>query len=266
MPETPSHPLLQALDETIDSLTYLREGGTKVVEVSPDVWSAFLRPTAPVAAAQAMPSIPEPSRAEQARDQGDTPDQREAALAVLRQAIVQCKKCPYGAEARAEGRGIIYHPTVAIVNGANLIGDTPVAQHARLEGEAAALLEKMFSAIGLNLAQLYLTPAMKCPVDRKPTNDALQLCAAHLRQELLLVRPKAIVLLGPTAAKALFTTGVAATGKVGQWNLFTAGNVSIPTMTLHHPARMLMLDEQLSVALKRENWAALQALRSRLQA
>ncbi len=266
MPDPTQHPLVQALDETINALNYLREGGTKTVDISPAVWSAFVRPPQQVTEARAMPTLPETTRAEQGQAQGDTPELRQTAFNALNATISQCNKCPYAAATRATGQGEIYHPQVAIINGANLTGDTPVAQHSRLEGEAAALLEKMFDAIGVKLSQCYLTPALKCSVPRAPTSDALQLCAAHLRQELRLVCPKAIVLLGPTAAKSLFTSGIAATGKVGQWALLNVGNISIPAITIHHPARILMLDNVLSVTLKRENWAALQALRTRLQA
>ncbi len=263
MPDPTEHPVIQALDETIRTLTFMREGGTKMVPVDPEVWADFVRPAPQVTAARAMPTIPEPAQAERSDGLGE--QQCAAMLRALRQSIQQCQKCPYADEARIEGRGQAYHPTVAIINGANLTGDSLMAQHSRLEGEAEVLLEKMFGAIGLSVAQLYVTPAMKCAVARKPTNDALNLCAAYLREELAIVAPKVVVLLGPTAAKALFVSGVAATGKVGQWNLLSVGKTSLPTITLHHPARILMLEDAFSVALKRENWSALQALRKRLQ-
>ena len=143
------------------------------------------------------------------------------------------------------------------------MGDKPVAQGSRLEGESGVLLGKMFAAIGLTPADLYITSALKCLVPGRPETPALRACAAHLRKELLLVAPQAIVLLGAVAAKALFPQGIASTGRVGQWNLFEG---RIPTVALHHPMRLVMAGEALSVPLKRENWAALQALRDRLRA
>ena len=73
--------------------------------------------------------------------------------------------------------------------------------------------------------------------------------------------PTLIVLLGPIAARAVHPTGVAATGKVGQWSLLGR----IPTITLHHPMRLILAGKELADPLKRENWAALKALQARLR-
>lgn len=262
--EFADHPAVQAIDAAIDALTYLREGGTKLVPVSPEVWRAFVTPPAQ-ATARAMPGVPEPARAERVAATGstDTPAERAAAMATLRQDIAMCQGCVYATPERLQGRGEPWGARVAVINGACLAGDDATAQGSRLEGEAGVLLEKMFAAIGLTPADLYVTSALKCPVQGRPEAPALRACAAHLRKELLLVAPQAVVLLGPVAAKALFPQGIASTGRVGQWNLLEG---RIPTVALHHPMRLLLAGDALSVPLKRENWAALQALRDRLRA
>ncbi len=255
------HPFVQALNETIAALTFLREGGVKTLPVEPEAWRAFTAPTP----AQAMPHVPPPAQAARppaAGSPADTPEARAAALAALRAQTAACRGCALAAgEARLTGTGPCYNPAVAVVNGAQLPGDDPIAIGSRLEGEAGALLDKMFGAIGLPRASLYLTPALKCPAAGRPTATALRACAAHLRAELTLVNPRAIVLLGPVAARALHPTGVAATGKVGQWSLLGR----IPTITLHHPMRLLLAGERLADPLKRENWTALKALQARLR-
>ncbi len=265
-PDFSDHPTIQALDSAIEALTYLREGGTKLVPVEAEVWRDFI--TAPAQqAARAMPSIPTPAAAERQaaapQAQRDTPGDRATLMADLRAQIRACATCPLAAPERLNGQGDPWHAQVAIVNGAILQGDDPTAQGSRLEGEAGALLEKMFAAIGLTPADYYLTPALKCPAHGRPTAAMLQACSEHLRRELRLVAPKAIVLLGPVAAKALYPQGVASTGKVGQWNLLEG---KIPTVALHHPMRLILMGEALSIPLKRENWAALQTLRERLHA
>ncbi len=265
------HPMVQALDDAIGALTYLREGGTKMVPVDAQVWRDFIAPPAqpappPTPAPQTLPTIPEPSRVQQGA-KGDTPEQRSAAMGAFAQTITACSGCACAnAEGRLLGRGVIYNPTLAVVNGAGLIGDQAMAQGSRLEGDAGVLLEKMIGAIGIQMKDVYVTHAMKCAVEKKPASEALQTCAKYLRSELQMVRPRAIVLLGPVAAKALFVKGMAAAGTVGQWNLFTMGGVHIPTITLHHPMRLLMLGDEHSVPLKKENWAALQALQAKLKA
>lgn len=255
------HPFVQALDETIAALTFLREGGVKTLPVEPATWRALTAPTP----AQAMPRIPPPAQAAHLPAEGrsaDTPAAREAALAAFNAQIPACRGCELAAkEGRLKGVGACYNPAVAVVNGAQLPGDDPIAIGSRLEGEAGALLDKMFGAIGLSRTSLYVTPALKCPAAGRPTAAALRACAAHLRAELTLVNPRAIVLLGPVAARTLHPTGVAATGKVGQWSLLGR----IPSITLHHPMRLILAGESLADPLKRENWAALKALQARLR-
>ena len=259
--EAENHPFVQALGETIAALTYLRESGVKTLPVEPEVWRAFTAPTP----AQALPRVPAPAQAERPAPQGapaDTPEARAATLAALRAQIAACRGCDHAADSpRLEGQGPCYNPIVAVVNGAQAPGDDPIAIGSRLEGEAGALFERMFAAIGLARAALYVTPALKCPAAGRPGAAALRVCSAHLRRELTLVNPRAIVLLGPIAARAVHPTGVAATGKVGQWSLLGR----IPTITLHHPMRLILAGKELADPLKRENWAALKALQARLR-
>ena len=261
MPGFEEHPFVRALDDTIAALTLMRENGIKTLPVEPAVWAVFAAPSP----AQALPRVPPPTQTARPAPPGvpgDTPEARQAAMDALRESIAACRGCVHACErSRLVGQGPVFNPRVAVVNGAELSGDTPVALGSRLEGEAGALLDKMLAAIGLARPMLYLTAAMKCPVDKRPANEALRVCAAFLRHELTLVNPGAIVLLGPVAARALHPAGVAATGKVGQWNLLG----HIPTITLHHPMRLLMAGPGLADPLKRENWAALQALRARLR-
>ena len=268
------HPLVRSLNDTIDALTYLREDGVKKVPLDPDIWKAFItQPAAstirlPAATALGMPAVPEPSRAERSpapspegiNPERDTPDERLRALAILQQDIASCKGCPCAGD-RITGQGNPYNPRLAVVNGPWLAGESPAAIGSRLEGPAGELFDKMFAAIGLTRADCYITPALKCPVTGRPTAADLNTCARQLHKELRLVNPQVIVMLGPVASRTLFPTGVFSTGKVGQWSLVEN---HWPAIVLHHPMRILMTDASISVEMKRENWAALQAVRDRL--
>lgn len=255
------HPFVRALDDVIAAYSLMRECGVKALPVDPGAWAAFAAPSP----AQAMPRVPPPAQAERPAPGGapaDTPADRDAAMGLLRDDLRACRACAYGAaEGRLLGQGPAYNPDVALVNGAALEGGDPVAVGSRLEGEAGALLDRMLAAIGLARPALYVTHALKCPVSGRPPAEALRACSAHLRRELALVNPRAIVLLGPVAARAVHGSGASAIGTVGQWGLLGR----IPTIALHHPMRLLLAGDALSVNLKRENWAALQALRDRLR-
>lgn len=256
-----THPLVAALTDTIDALTVARESGTKMVPVNEQVWRDLCTPPRPRPAP--MPQVPEPARAERlpAGRAPETPADREHILSLLRTEIAACTRCRYAAADRIAAAGSPYNPLIAVVNSPCLQGDSATACGSRLEGEAGVLLHKMFAAIGLAPDQLYITSALKCAITGKADPIALKHCSDLLRKELKLVQPQVIVLLGAVAARTLYPTGVAATGQVGVWNLLEG---TIPTMTLHHPMRLLLLGDELSIPLKRENWSALQAIKKRL--
>lgn len=265
------HPTVQAIDAAIDAITYLREGGTKTVNVDPAVWQQFItapKPTAPAPqpiAPTPMPEMPPPSRALRAatNDANDTPEARAEALSELTSVIQGCTNCKYAAEMRLFGQGCTYHPKVFIVNGACLSGESAMAMGSRLEGDAGDLLRKMFAAIHLTEAEIYLTSTLKCPVTGRPEQDCLQNCAKHLHKEIDLVKPDLIVMLGDVAAKAVINGSMAASGKVGQWHLYAG---KIPAIKLYHPMRILMLDDTFARPLKQENWEALKLIQARLRA
>lgn len=256
-----NHPLVAALNDTIDALTAVRESGTKMVPLTEQLWRDLCTPLRPRPAP--LPQLPEPARAERlpADRAPDTPADRSRAVDLLRAEIAACEHCRYAAAERIPAVGSPYNPAIAVVNSPCLSGDSAAACGSRLEGDAGVLLRKMFAAIGLAPDQLYITSALKCPITGKADSAALKHCSDLLRKELKLVRPQVIVLLGAVAARTLYPNGVAATGQVGVWNLLEG---SIPTMTLHHPMRLLLLGDELSIPLKRENWSALQAIKKRL--
>ena len=271
-----THPFVSALTETIRSLTCLYESGVKKVAVDEQVWRDFCAapkgPPAPprTATAAAMPQVPEPGTVGQNRrlaGPSDTPQQRQQVLEMLRAESAQCRACLYAEHLRVCGRGNAYNPTLAIVCGPALEGDSREAIGARLEpgSEAWKLLEKMLAAIQLPLEAQYLTPVLKCAVGRGRVDGvALKACSESLRRELKAVNPRAVVLLGAVAAQALFPNSAASVGSVGQWNFIR--DLHLRTITLHHPMRMLLLGNQMARELKLENWAALQALRDHLAA
>ncbi len=265
-----NHPAVQAIDSAIDALTVLRENGTKLVPVSPEVWRDFIAPAAakptaaPAPQAAPLPAVPPPAQANRAAQTkaSDTPEERATAMAELTATITACKGCPYAAEHRYIGHGTVYHPRVMVVNGACLAGDSAMAVGSRLEGAAGELLRKMFSAIGLSDNDLYITSVLKCPVQGRPEGPALKTCNAFLQKEIATIKPQVIVMLGDIAAKAVIPRGGAATSKVGQLHLY---GQHIPAIKLYHPMRILMLDDLLARPLKQENWDALKLLKTRLK-
>jgi len=73
-------------------------------------------------------------------------------------------------------------------------------------GPAGKLLDEMLKALGLSrFKQVYIANVVKCrpPQNRVPKPDEIQSCLPYLLEQIRLVEPKIIVVLGKTAATAL---------------------------------------------------------------
>ena len=81
-------------------------------------------------------------------------------------------------------------------------------------------------------------------------------CLPHLRGQFALVRPKIIVCLGATAARALINPEIRITRERGQWTE-KKGVFFLPT---YHPAALLR-----DPAKKREAWEDLQKVLKKLE-
>ncbi len=84
-----------------------------------------------------------------------------------------------------------------------IIGDVP-SQEDNLTGEPFSgqngqMLSAMLQSIGLAENCCFVTLAMKCKAE-KPSHSDIVACRAHLMQQIQLLKPKVILLLGKTAA------------------------------------------------------------------
>ena len=78
---------------------------------------------------------------------------------------------------------------------------------------------------------------VKCrpPENRTPEADEMQICGQFLFRQLMIIKPKAIVALGSTAAKALLGTKEGVTKLRGKWQTWN----NIPLMVTYHPSYLL---------------------------
>lgn len=141
------------------------------------------------------------------------------------------------------------------------IGEGPGAQEDAtgrpFVGAAGQLLDKMLAAIGMMREQVYICNIVKCrpPQNRVPEADERAACMDYLRQQVALVRPKVIVCLGSTPARALLGDDIRITRDRGVWRL-KKGIWFMPTF---HPAALLRdLDK------KRPAWEDFKAIRDKL--
>ena len=141
------------------------------------------------------------------------------------------------------------------------IGEGPGAdedlQGLAFVGPAGQLLTRMIAAMGLTREQVYICNVVKCrpPQNRTPLPQEADACLPFLRAQFALVRPRVIVLLGATAARAILGEQVRITRDRGQWT----EKKGVWFMPTYHPAALLRNPEK-----KKDAWHDLQSVRKKL--
>ncbi len=168
----------------------------------------------------------------------------------LRTQAGQCRACPLGMSRTNAvfGEG---NPSAELM----FIGEGPGADEDRqgrpFVGRAGQLLDKMIEAMQFRREEVYITNIVKCrpPGNRTPFPEEAQACINYVRWQIALIRPKAIVLLGGTAARYLLNTTTGIMRLRGHWMDYSG----IPVMPTYHPAFLLRQEAE-----KRNCWNDLQ--------
>lgn len=175
----------------------------------------------------------------------DPDDTKPDALQKLREALAQdqrvlAKLMPGTQLVFGEG-----NPDAEIM----FIGEGAGADEARtgrpFVGRAGQLLDNMIKAMGLSRDEVYITNCVhfQPPGNRTPQPDEIDLGWPYMIGQVQVVKPKVIVAVGGTSAKALLNTNTGITRLRGRWHDFdavqTADVKSIPLMPTFHPAFLL---------------------------
>ena len=104
-------------------------------------------------------------------------------------------------------------------------------------GKAGKLMDMAFTALGIKKEEVYIANIVKCrpPSNRNPEQDEEQACLNYLRNQVILVKPKIIVLLGNVALKNILGSEYGITSSRGKW-IEKRGIYYMPTW---HPAALL---------------------------
>ncbi|MDP7975578.1 MAG: uracil-DNA glycosylase [Thermoprotei archaeon] len=155
-------------------------------------------------------------------------------LGEIRYNIETCKLCPLW---QTRTKAV---PGEGAISGLMLIGEAPGKdedmQGRPFVGRAGKLLESCLSAVGLSRESVYITNVVKCrpPGNRRPHPKEIAACRPYLLEEIRLVRPLAILLMGNSAAYALL--GKRSVVSLRKREFAVQG---VPTMVTFHPAAML---------------------------
>ncbi len=101
-------------------------------------------------------------------------------------------------------------------------------------GLAGKFLVRELERIGMKREEAYITNVVKCrpPDNRKPRPEEVEECREILEEELRLIRPKIVVLLGDTAVKAMLGKG----HKVGKDHGRLIGKDGKKFVVMPHPS------------------------------
>lgn len=121
------------------------------------------------------------------------------------------------------------------------IGEGPGADEDRkgepFVGKAGKLMNLAFEASGIKREEVYIANVVKCrpPSNRNPEDDEAFACLNYLRNQVMLVKPEIIVLLGNVALKNILGKEYGITTSRGKW-IEKKGIMYMPTW---HPAALL---------------------------
>ena len=104
-------------------------------------------------------------------------------------------------------------------------------------GRAGKLMNLAFGIVGIKRKNVYIANVVKCrpPQNRNPEDDEADACLDYLRNQVVLVKPKIIVLLGSVALKNILGKEYGITASRGKW--FEKNGISY--MPTWHPAALL---------------------------
>lgn len=175
----------------------------------------------------------------------------------LEESIKNCSKCKL-----CNGRKNIVFGTGNKNAKIMFIGEGPGAdediQGEPFVGKAGQLMNKAFEALEIERNNVYIANIVKCrpPQNRNPEKDEAEACMDYLRNQVILVKPKIIVLLGSVALKYILGEEYGITNSRGKW----IERKEIWYMPTFHPAALLRDDSK-----KIDFWRDLKLVKEKLE-
>ncbi len=142
-----------------------------------------------------------------------------------------------------------------------VIGEAPGAEEDRqgepFVGRAGQLLNAMLLAIGLPRETVFIANVLKCrpPGNRDPKPEEVSRCLPYLYNQIALLKPKIILVVGRIAAQNLLATDAPLARLRGKVHQF--GEPATPLIITYHPAYLLR-----TPADKRKAWEDLKLARA----
>ncbi len=126
-----------------------------------------------------------------------------------------------------------------------IIGDLPSVDDDQsgepFSASAGNLLAAMLRAIGLSRQQVYVSNVLKCitPNNRKAKAEESDNCLNYLKQQIKLVKPKLILVVGQNAAQQLLDSH-STMARLRQ-KVHSIEDIDAPVIVTYHPASLLSI-------------------------
>jgi len=183
-----------------------------------------------------------------------TVEEKIKKLQQLNQQIQNCKKCD------------LYKERIQAVLGEGninarlmFIGEAPGGDEDKqgrpFVGRAGKLLTKLIEEAGHKREEFYITNICKCrpPGNRTPTPWEMEACFPYLEEQIQIIDPKVLCLLGSTAARAFLGRNVSITkerGSVINWKGRLVYLTYHPAFVLRNPTHEKTLLEDIKRAIQ----------------
>ncbi len=175
-------------------------------------------------------------------------------LEEINRIIQECKKCDlYKSRLQAVlGEG---NPDAKLM----FIGEAPGGDEDKqgrpFVGRAGKLLTRLIEATGHKRDEFYITNICKCrpPGNRTPTPWEMESCFPYLREQIDIIQPKVLCLLGATAARAFLVRHVSITkerGSVVNWENHLLYLTYHPAYILRNQNEEITLFEDIKKAIE----------------
>jgi DNA polymerase len=176
-------------------------------------------------------------------------------LAAMRGPVLACTRCPHLVKFRTQVVFGVGNPEAELMFVGEAPGEDEDKQGEPFVGRAGQLLTKIIETMGFQRSDVYIGNVLKCrpdmppgvPGNRKPKPEEMQTCLPYLREQIDIIRPRALVALGATALEGLTGQNIPVGRVRGRWLEFQG----IPLMVTFHPAYLL---RNQAITEKRKVW------------
>ena len=146
-----------------------------------------------------------------------------------------------------------------------LIGEAPAIEEDKscstFRGEVGELLNKMLLAIGIKRQNIYCSYAInfRPPEDRKPTSQEIKRYSAFLKEHIVIINPKIIILMGSTAMEAVTGLNSKISSERGKWKEIILKNKTYPMIVSFNPSYLIRFPEN-----KKYSWEDLKRIKKKI--